>query len=361
MSNNQNDEDKQFEPSQKKLDDARKKGEVPKSVDLTTAAAYGGVLIAGLGFGPAALTSFADAMMILLDQPDALASVAFSGAQTPLMGGVLRETMTPLLPIFAIPAAMALLAVIAQQALIFAPTKIAFKLSRISPLQGFKNKFGRNGLFEFAKSFTKLFVFGAILGVYLWLQMDRVIGSIQLSPVSITIELLRLVIGLMLIVLIVSASIGVIDFLWQRAEHLRKHRMSRKEMMDELKQSDGDPLLKQQRRQRAIDLAMNGMLADVPDADVVIVNQTHYAVALQWDRMPGTAPKCVAKGVDEIAARIREIATEHAVPVHSDPPTARALHASVEIGDEIAQDQYEAVAAAIRFAEAMRRKVRARP
>ena len=105
---------------------------------------------------------------------------------------------------------------------------------------------------------------------------------------------------------------------------------------------------------------MNKMLADVPTADVVIVNPTHFAVALKWDRSAGSAPVCVAKGVDEIAARIRELASEHAVPLHSDPATARALHASVEIGSEIAPDHYRAVAAAIRFAENIRQKAKSR-
>ena len=156
--------------------------------------------------------------------------------------------------------------------------------------------------------------------------------------------------------LLVALALGSVDFLWQRAEHIRKNRMSRKEMMDELKQSEGDPFIKQQRRQRGQEIATNKMLQDVPTADVVIVNPTHYAVALKWDRSQAMAPICVAKGVDEIAARIREIAVENAVPMHSDPPTARALHADVELGQEISQHHYRAVAAAIRFAEEIRKK-----
>ncbi|HHC29844.1 MAG TPA: flagellar biosynthesis protein FlhB, partial [Rhodobacterales bacterium] len=121
-----------------------------------------------------------------------------------------------------------------------------------------------------------------------------------------------------------------------------------------------DPQLKQQRRQKGYDIAMNRMLADVPDADVVVVNPTHYAVALKWSRSPGEAPACVAKGVDEVAARIREVAAESGVSIHSDPPTARAVFASVEIGEEIRPEQYQAIAAAIRFSENIRRKARAR-
>ena len=134
--------------------------------------------------------------------------------------------------------------------------------------------------------------------------------------------------------------------------------MSRKEMTDEAKEQEGDPHVKQQRRQKGYEIAMNQMLADVPDADVVVVNPTHYAVALKWDRLQGGAPICVAKGVDDIAARIRETANENNVPIHRDPPTARALYATVDIGEQILPEHYRAVAASIRFAEKMRAKMR---
>ena len=136
--------------------------------------------------------------------------------------------------------------------------------------------------------------------------------------------------------------------------------MSRKELTDESKDAEGDPYMKQKRRQKGQEIASKQMIQDVPNADVVIVNPTHYAVALKWSRLPGDVPVCVAKGVDEIAARIREKAQESAVPIHSDPPTARALHAVVEIGQEIPPENYRAVAAAIRFADEIRRKAKGR-
>jgi flagellar biosynthesis protein FlhB len=219
-----------------------------------------------------------------------------------------------------------------------------------------QNKFGRHGLFEFAKSSTKLVIYSVIMGYFLIGQIERILGSIYLPPLLIIAELGWMIVVLLGIVLLVSIVLGGVDYLWQFAEHMRKNRMSRKEMMDELKQSEGDPFIKQQRRQRGQELATNKMLLDVPAADVIIVNPTHFAVALKWDRSAAMAPHCVAKGVDETAARIRALAHEHAVPVHSDPPTARALYAEVEIGQEISQAHYRAVAAAIRFAEGMRKK-----
>ncbi|WP_342077351.1 flagellar type III secretion system protein FlhB [Yoonia sp. SS1-5] len=358
MSGQDDDSDKQYEPTQKKLQDARKKGEIAKSTDLTTAAVYLGFLITMMTIGPLALIDLATAMSSLLRNADDLAVLWFSGSGMSLSGGIFSEVSWGFAPWFVIPAMLAIASIILQQSFIVTGSKLAPKLDRISPLSGIKNKFGRQGLFEFFKSTIKLIIYGVIMALFLNAQLDKMIGSMQLPPAVIVAELGRILVQLMLIVLVVAAVLGGIDYLWQRAEHIRKNRMSRKEMMEEHKQAEGDPMMKQQRRQRAHEIAMNKMLADVPTADVIIVNPTHFSVALKWDRSAGGAPICVAKGVDEIAARIREMAHEHAVPIHSDPPTARALHASVEIGEEIAPDHYRAVAAAIRFAESIKQKAR---
>lgn len=348
--------EKSHEPSQKKLDEARKRGEVPRSADLTTAAGYGGLVLVGFGAGPMMAQSLGSALVAPLERAGALAPAVFGGGGSAISGGLILTVAGALWPLFAAPAALALLSVLAQRGLVVAPGKIAPKLDRISPIKGVANKFGRAGLFEFTKSFAKLALYCVILAVYLRRQMPRLLGQIHLSPGQIAAEMGRLCLGLMTLVLLVAMGLGALDLLFQRAEHIRKNRMSRKELTDETKESEGDPHLKGERRQKGVEIAMNQMIADVPAADVVVVNPTHYAVALAWDRGAGGAPRCVAKGVDAVAARIREAAIEAGVPLHSDPPTARALHATVEIGEEIAPDHYRAVAAAIRFAEAMRRK-----
>ena len=352
------DGEKQFEPTQKKLDDARGRGEIAKSADLTTAAAYAGFLMVGLTMGPVALIGLGDTLSILLEYSVELGAVMLSGGGRPMSAGIMMQVAGAMIAWFAIPATLAILSVIAQQAFVVAPSKLQPKLNRISPLAGFKNKFGRQGLFEFFKSMTKLIIYSVILGAFLMAQMDRIVGSLRMEPALIVAELGRMVMALVSLVCVVALALGGIDYLWQRAEHLRKNRMSRKEMLEEHKQAEGDPQMKQLRRQKGQGIAMNRMLADVPKADVVIVNPTHYAVALKWERSSASAPICVAKGVDEIAATIRELAIANGVPLHSDPPTARALHATVEIGDEISPDHYRAVAAAIRFAEKIRQKAR---
>jgi len=352
--------DKLHEPSQKKLEDARRKGDIPRSADLNTAAGYGGLILVGAALGAASLSDAGELLSIILDQSEAFSKTMFSDSGQPLFGGIIGQVFKIFGPWFVAPAALTLLAIIAQKSLVFAPDKLAPKLSKISPLANAKKKFGRSGMFEFLKSFAKLAIYSVILGLYLSSQMPRILLAIHLSSGQITTELLSLTLGLLVIVLVVAVALGAVDFLWQQAEHIRKNRMSRKEVTDEMKQSEGDPAMKQQRRQKAITIAMNQMLADVPGADVIIVNPSHYAVALEWDRAGGGAPVCVAKGADEVARRIRQIAIENSVPIHSDPPTARALFATVDIGFEIKLNHFRAVAAAIRFAERIRNEVKVR-
>ncbi|SMY08227.1 EscU/YscU/HrcU family type III secretion system export apparatus switch protein [Flavimaricola marinus] len=358
MSGDDSEEDKQYDPSQKKLDDARQKGEVPKSVDLTTSAAYFGFLVVGSLAGPASILAIGATLAALLARADSFSTQVFTGSGGLFAKNMLAEMGWALAPWMVLPGVIALLSVIIQRGLVFAPSKLEPKLSRISPIKGFTNKFGREGLFEFFKSAGKLVIYSIVLGFFLTFQFPEIIGTMIMAPALIASEFLGMALQLLFIVFLVAVSIGAVDWFFQNAQHTRKNRMSRKELMDEHKNSEGDPMMKQQRRQKAVGFAMNQMLADVPDADVIIVNPTHYAVALKWERGSGRAPICVAKGVDEIAARIRELAQTHEVPVHSDPPTARLLFASVEIGDEIKPDHYRAVAAAIRFAEKVRTKVR---
>lgn len=354
MANDEESGEKSFEATQKKLDDARAKGEFPKSVDLTTAAAYGGFVLAMLAFGAGTISTMGTILTGLIARPDALAELWFRGSAGPLTAGLMLGLAKPLMIWFGLPAAAALLTIIAQRAFVVAPEKLQPKLNRLSLLSNAKNKFGRAGLFEFLKSFAKLALYGLVLGLFLLRQLPEIVTTAQLGPAVALMTLARMSIGFLTIVLVISTLIGVIDLLWQKQEHARKNMMTRKEMTDETKQSEGDPHVKQQRRQRGYDIAMNQMLADIPGADVIVVNPQHFAVALKWDRLAGGAPVCVAKGVDQIAARIRETASEAGVPIHRDPPTARALFASVEIGQEVEPAHYRAVAAAIRFAEAMR-------
>ncbi len=359
MSGEEENDDKEHEASPQKLEEARKKGDIPRSADLLMAAGVAGFLAGLVTLGGWAVREAGTAGMVILDQADSLSRLMTSGSGGPV-GGLLWAFVGPPLIVMAVPAVAVLALAIATRSFLVTPSNLVPKLSRISPLAMAKHKFGSEGLFEFAKSAVKLGLVSVILYLFLQARLTDILATVYLSPALSSAVLAALMIEFLIILLVITAVLGGIDYLWQVHLHRQRNRMSRKELMDEFKDSEGDPHLKAARRQRAQAVATNRMLADVPTADVVVVNPTHYAVALRWDRARGGAPVCVAKGVDEIAAVIRARAEQHGVPLHSDPPTARALHATVEIGMEIRQEHYRAVAAAIRFADAMRKKARKR-
>jgi flagellar biosynthesis protein FlhB len=352
----EDDNEKPLEPTQRKLEEARRKGDVAKSNDLITAASYAGFLLVFLTIGRGLLTELGSSLSWFFEQPDKIAQVLFQGSASSVFDVFIVHVSGLILPWFLLPAVLSLITVLVQRSFVVTPSLLLPKFSRVSPLDNAKQKFGRTGLFEFSKSFVKLLIYSTVLWVVLQAQLDEMMATLWADPKIMMLILADLFGAFLISVLCVALTIGIIDLIWQQQEHIRKNRMSYKEMKDEAKEAEGDPHLKQERRQRAYDFATNRMMLDVPKADVVIVNPTHYAVALKWSRKPGEAPVCVAKGVDEVAKRIRVLAAEHAVPMHSDPPAARALFATTDIGSEIAPDHYRAVAAAIRFAETIKRK-----
>ena len=346
--------EKSHDASQRKLEEARNKGEIPRSADLLTAAAYSGLALAALALGGQSLRALGGSLRPMLDQPEALSEALFGGMAGASVAGLLKAATTPLAPWLILPPVCVASVLFASRSLTVTVSRLEPKLSRISPIENARNKFGRRGIFEFVKSFAKLVIYAAVLGIFLSSRRDRMMGALAGSPGQVALLMVQLLTQLLVLAALVATVLGVVDFLWQYGEHLRRHRMSHKELRDEFRESEGDPMFRQHRRARAQEIAMNRMMVDVPGADVVIVNPFHYAVALKWSRKPGEAPICVAKGADEIARRIREIAEEHGVPIHSDPPAARALFASTRLGQQISRDHYRAVAAAIRFAEDMR-------
>ncbi|MCV6597530.1 MAG: flagellar type III secretion system protein FlhB [Mangrovicoccus sp.] len=360
MSGPEEDTEKPYEATPRKLEEARKRGEIPKSNDLITAGGFLGFFLAAGLFGASSLQQLGTLLTAMIAQSHEFAPVLLGDGGRSLGGGLIGRLFSSLSPWLILPALTALVVILAQRSLTFSGKKLEFKLSRISIIANFKNRFGRAGLFEFAKSFSKLIIISCALGFFLRERWPNLMRSMALEANAGAAVMLQLSLGFLTAVIGIFTLIGIIDFLWQYAEHLRKNRMSHQELKDETKQSEGDPYLKQERRERGMSIAANRMMAEVPDADVVLINPEHYAVALKWDRSPGSAPVCVAKGVDHIALKIRETATEAGVPIHRDPPTARALYATTELDQQIAPEHYRAVAAAIRFAEKMREKAKHR-
>lgn len=359
MSGGDDDSEKSFAPTQKRLDDARAKGDVAKSLDVAAAAAYLGLLLAIAAFGAEAVRVAGSDLAFFLARPETLQGRVLAEGGADLLLAPVGAAAAALSPFLLMPFAAAFLALLAQKA--FAPSgeKLLPKLSRIDPVTIAGNKFGPTGLVEFAKSTVKMLAAGSVLALFLGGSMDAILGSLRAPPALVGAEMMRLATGLLAAIAAVAAVIGAADLFWQRFDHARRLRMSFQEMKDEAREVEGDPHQKQARRRRGEAIARNRMLADVATADVVIVNPTHYAVALKWSRKPGSAPHCVAKGTDETALAIRARAMAAGVPVRSDPPTARALFGLVAVGQEVPPETWGPVAAAIRFAEAMRARARA--
>jgi flagellar biosynthetic protein FlhB len=357
----EDDESKIHDPTPKRLEELRRKGDIPRSADMASAVGYAGVLLALVGAGGWIAERLGTAGARLIGRADALAPLLFDGHGSATGGAVLALAGTALAPLFGLPAALVVAALLAQRALVFTPDKLAPKLSRVSPVKTAQQKFGVAGLVEFLKSFAKLVVYSTALGLFVAGALEELTLSTTLEPRPVAVLLGRLAVEFLAIVVAISLAIGAIDLVWQIAEHRRRNRMSHKELKDEMKESEGDPYLKERRRQKGRAIASDTMLAQVPEATVVLANPTHYAVALQWGHGSPGAPLCIAKGVDAVALRIRDAAESAGVPVRDDPPTARALYAAVEIGEEVGREHYVQVAAAIRFAEEVRARARRSP
>ena len=350
--------DKPHDPTPKRLEDAREKGEIVRSADLNTAIVYGGFLLSGSLLAPWVVQSLGQLTQMSLGRAEVLApAILGPGGDGPAVG-LLSASLLSSAAVVLVPSGLLLVALIAQRGLLFTPSRLSPKLDRISPLANATQKFGAQGLFQFAKSSVKLVLVSTFLAVFLWARAEAILTALYAAPGQILQLLGRLAFDFLVVVAGMTAVIGGIDWFWEWSRLMQRNRMSRQELVDEAKNAEGDPHMKQARRQKGQAIAMNRMIAAVPGADVVVVNPTHFAVALTWDRAGGGVPICVAKGVDEVARRIRDAAAEAGVPVFSDPPTARALFATLEVGRPILPDQYRAVAAAIRFADLMREKAR---
>ncbi|MBX9701751.1 MAG: flagellar type III secretion system protein FlhB [Acetobacteraceae bacterium] len=321
-------QDKTEAPTPRRLEKAREQGQVALSREVvgfaTLLAASLAVLFALPALGGAMLVS----MRTLLAAPSEGAALA-----------MLRAAGLALLPVLAATALAAVLATLGQTGW---PGKgLAFEMRRISPMAGLRRLFGVEGGIEVLRTLLKL----AAVGAAIWLAADPAVlgAALTLSPGGLLAAAADAGRGFVLATLLAFAVVAVLDLVWTRWHLLRQLRMSREELREELRESEGDPLLKARRRRIAETRARRRMLAEVPKAAVVITNPTHYAVALSYRQGEAAAPRLVAKGVDAMAARIRAAAEEHGVPIVANPPLARALW-RLEPDTEIPQEHWQAVA-----------------
>ncbi|MCQ8184914.1 EscU/YscU/HrcU family type III secretion system export apparatus switch protein [Parvularcula maris] len=342
--------DKVVEASPDKKARAKKKGDVESSQELVTAAALLGLLLGLFASVPFAQSLASELKILLLRPEGAGAAVLFEG----LGWRFIRAGLFFVLPLAVFPAAATLIALAVQDAIVFAPQRIAPKLDKVSPIKGAGKKFGPQALLEFVKSMVKVVALSSVGVTALVFEAGRISRAFAAPPIALPQLLLRELLVMLAIGVAITGAAALIDLPLVRAQREKRLKMSRQEAADEQKEQEGDAGLKAQRRKRAEAIALHQMMQEIKTADVVMTNPTHYAVALKWDRTGGELPRCVAKGVDEIALRLRSAAFDAGVPIKEDPPAARALYASVEMGDPVKPEHFQAVAAAIRFADRMR-------
>jgi flagellar biosynthetic protein FlhB len=346
-----NDADRTEDPTQKRLDDALKRGDVAKSLEVNT-----WFILAGGGL---VLASFAGSMASGLNAT--LRGLFANMHQIPVDGRGLMAISSRIglevLAVVGIPLLLLMLAAIAgsmiQHRLVWSTEPLKLQLSKVSPLAGFKRLFSKQSLANFLKGLAKLLVLGAVMAALLWPERHRLDALVRMDILGMVSIMQSLALDLVGTVIAILAFVAAADYLFQYRQWYERQKMSVQEIKEEFKQTEGDPTIKARIRQIRQNRMRKRMMAAVPEASVVITNPTHYSIALKYDRGMN-APLCVAKGVDAIALKIREVAKEHSIPIVENPPLARALHATVEVDQEIPAEHYKAVAEVIGYVMKLR-------
>jgi flagellar biosynthetic protein FlhB len=266
----------------------------------------------------------------------------------------------PMAAVFAAACAAGVAANLIQTGFTFTPEKLAFDLSKLSPAAGFKRVFGLDGAMQFVKSLVKVTLTGVLSWWVLKPHVPELENLSSMQPIAMmgfAVDILRRLVSAVAAFLLIIAGA---DWFWQRQRFMARMRMSKEEIKEDYKQAEGDPHIKARQRQLRNERSRRRMIQAVPEATVVVMNPTHYAVALKYDANETPAPMCVAKGMDSLALKIREIAEAAGVPVIEDPPLARALYAAVDVDEIIPSAHYEAVARIIGFILNAGRKAAAR-
>lgn len=331
-------------PTQKRRDDARKQGQVARSTEIGSAMTLVAAAGALTAFGPGVFSGMQQVLREGFERAHDPGQAESGDLVTWALKAIALAAAPLVIPVLLTGLAMS----VGQVGLRFTPKALKPSLSRMSPLKNLKNVFGKNGLVEAIKAIAKTAVIGLIAFFVIWPQIPELVLLVGMTPGAMIAHVAQIAMSLILRVGACFLVIAAADYAWQRYRHESGLKMTKEELKQELKQTDLSPQIRRQIRRRQMEQTRRRMLADVPTADVVIVNPTHYAVALRYDGST-PAPEVVAKGVDLIAAAIRRVAEEHQVPVAHNAPLARALYREVEIGQQIPEAFFAAVAEVLAF------------
>ena len=357
MADDKDPESKTEEATPRKLEDARKKGDVAKSPDVASALSLLGAAAVLLMAGGPFAGMMAESLLPFIAEPHTMVGALEAGAGVEI-GARALWAAAPFLGALAL--AVILGGVggnLAQSGLIFSAEKMKPKWSKINPLEGVKRIFGPDGLMNFVKTFVKLVAVIAVCWFVLKPHLRELENMAAMSPASILPFTRDLAVWLMASTLVFLGLTAGADFLWQKMRFAKRMRMTREELKEDYKQAEGDPHVKAKLKQIRAQRGRQRMMQNVPKATVIVTNPTHYSVALRYEPDQGDgAPVCLAKGVDNLALKIREVAKEHNVPIVENVPLARALYASVDVDQTIPREHFEAAAQVIGFVFQKRRR-----
>jgi flagellar biosynthetic protein FlhB len=342
----EDDAERSEDPTQKRLDEALKRGDVVKSQEVNTWFIIAGAALILSGFSGSMATGLSTTMRGLLANSYAIRvdGRGFLDVVSRIGLEVVAAVAVPLLLLALAAAAGNLI----QHRLVWSAEALTPKFSKISPAAGLGRLFSKQALANFVKGLFKLALIGAIMVALVWPQRFRLESLVAVDPMGVLTTIKSLSLDLLVAVVAVLALVAAADYLFQYRQWFERQKMSKHELKQEFKQSEGDPVIKGRIRQIRQARMKKRMMAAVPKASVVITNPTHFAVALQYERGMN-APVCVAKGVDALARKIREVAEAHGIPIMENPPLARALHATVDIDQEVPPEHYQAVAEVIGY------------
>jgi flagellar biosynthetic protein FlhB len=340
----------------KKRDEARKKGQAAKSQDINTAAVLLSVFLYMLFAGNSLKSGIFDLFSHSFQQDSLLMELTENNVQA-LLAATLKAIALYLGPILLVALLAGVAANYAQVGIIFSAEAIQPKFEKINPISGFKRIFSLRAIIELIKSILKIGFVGAVTFSVLWTKMDQILALSQ-KPVGAAFALIGgLTVDMGLYASGALLFLALLDFLYQKYDFEKNIRMSKQDIKDEYKSTEGDPLIKSKIKQRQREMAMRRMMQEVPKADVVITNPTHFAIVIQYDEAKRDAPVVVAKGADFLAQKIKMIAKEHDVIMVENRPLARALYSQTEIGDSIPEEFFKAVAEILAYVYRIKNKV----
>jgi flagellar biosynthetic protein FlhB len=339
----------------RKRDDVRKKGQVAKSADVNTAISLLAIFLSLLFIGPFMLQRILVMMNASL-QETILMNLTEKNVHE-LMVEMVIESAYISAPIMGVALAAGVAGNYMQVGFLFSAEAIQMKLEKINPIQGFKRIYSMRAIVELLKSILKISFVGAVTFSVIWFQMEEILSLSKLTVEKAFIFIAKLTFQMGLFASIALLFLSLLDYFYQKFDFEKNIRMSKQDLKDEYKKSEGDPLIKSRIKQRQREMAARRMMQDVPNADVVITNPTHFAIALKYDEDKMDAPFVVAKGVDFVAQKIKETAKANDVTMVENRPLARALYDQVEIGKAVPEEFFKAIAEILAYVYQLKNKI----